>query len=77
MTGKVKEHKTQMVSTSQASDEAVQHDDSHDEPVVSFVESNVSLYQYGGFALHSLPQKYKKDSHEWFSFDPDIKTANY
>ena len=31
-----------------------------EEPVTVFVESNVSLYRYGGFALHSLLQKYKQ-----------------
>ena len=30
-----------------------------EEPVTVFVESNVSLYRYGGFALHSPLQKYK------------------
>ena len=51
MTGKVKEYKAGLV-----------HDNSDliadEESTVAMVESNVSLYRYGGFALHSLLQKY-------------------
>ena len=51
MTGKVKEYKAGLV-----------HDNSDliadEESTVAMVESNVSIYRYGGFALHSLLQKY-------------------
>ena len=33
-----------------------------DEAVSTLVESNVSLYRYGGFALHSLMKKYEKSN---------------
>ena len=51
MTGKVKEHKSQLPLPIETND---------CEPAVSIVESNVCLYRYGGFALHSLLQKYQK-----------------
>lgn len=57
MTAKVKEYKE---------DPANDHDlDSTAAPSSAqddvFFESNVSLYRYGGFALHSLLQKYKHE----------------
>ena len=57
MTMKVKDYKheagTDMTATAtHAYDE---------EPVTAFVESNVNLYRYAGFALHSLFQKYKRE----------------
>ena len=54
MTGKVKEHKSQLPLP-------IETNEAHDcEPGVSVVESNVCLCRYGGFALHSLLQKYQK-----------------
>ena len=54
MTGKIKDYKSSLSCTST--------DDISPTPqgvAVPLVESNVSLYRYGGFALHSLIQKYQ------------------
>ena len=60
MTEKVKDHKSQFPSAPIES-EAARWDE---ESVVPLVESNVCLYKYGGFALHSLIKKYTKtDGH--------------
>ena len=60
MTSRVKEYKSNMPAPQLDIDEAVASNNSSDQPVVPLVESNVSLYRYGGFALHSLLQKYKE-----------------
>lgn len=63
MTRKVKEYKSHL----QPSQLQIE------EPAISLVESNVCLYRYGGFALHSLLQKYKatKSCHD--SHDHEMK----
>ncbi len=43
-----------------------------DEPETVFVESNVSLYRYGGFALHSLLKKHESEVRVSSSRDRDI-----
>lgn len=61
VTTKVKEYKVDLLHT-------VDDDDDNEEPAnenstiveTSFSESNVSLFRYGGFALHSLIQKYRE-----------------
>lgn len=53
MTEKVKEYKISMCpGPSQVGDQS--------ETNAIFTESNVSLYRYGGFALHSLIKKHEK-----------------
>lgn len=52
MTGRVKEYKTGMQGDYDVSAELSSQVD-------TLVESNVSLYRYGGFAIHSVLQKYK------------------
>ena len=53
MTIRVKEYKSKMLDI----DKTMTSSDCSDQPLA---ESNVSLYRYGGFAIHSLLQKYKE-----------------
>jgi hypothetical protein len=60
MTEKVKEYKLK----DKLIDESVTWPPSDDSTYSTFAESNVSLYRYGGFALHSLLKKLLKSNVE-------------
>ena len=60
MTAKIKDYKTGDLMDSAATSSSVTTY-CCDSPETVFVESNVSLYRYGGFALHSLLKKYNTE----------------
>ena len=71
MTEKVMDYKTDDLNDSAATCLSVTTN-CCDSPETVFVESNVSLYRYGGFALHSLLKKYSTDIQTSCSRDQDI-----
>lgn len=64
MTGRVKEYKIDLQADIADHKELSNNDDGNIGKVKSLVESNVSLYRYGRWAIHSLLQKYteRKDT---------------
>ena len=72
MTDKVKRYKEKRETTDHSVDDADIHAYHEEETGTTFIESNVSLYRYGGFALHSLLQKYKRATGKASSSDTEV-----